>query len=166
VIQETINLAAQLLSRDGIKSLRRIDDVPDEDADDDNGEAAKLFASMSGDFDRVEAILTQHYGEPSRTGTCNDDIIPMHGVFRFAVWPVGEKQLFAAALQETRGYPIELVLGTSNIGETGEQAAFRRRVEKDAAITQQRCPFCALPLPPYRKTCNYCGKSAGRAAAG
>src|SRR5262249_24610867 len=56
------------------------------------------------------------YGNPSRTGKQDDQVIPVTGVFRFAVWSVGAKQLFAAAAHEDPGAPILLMLGTVDAG--------------------------------------------------
>jgi hypothetical protein len=61
----------------------------------------------------VQVELSKKYGAPSRTVTEDDDIIPLNGVFRFAVWPVDDKQLFVAASHEDRGVPILLMLGTA-----------------------------------------------------
>jgi hypothetical protein len=58
--------------------------------------------------------LTNQYGKPSRTGKEQDDVIPLNGVFRFAVWSVGDLQLFAVAAHEDRGVPILLMLGTAD----------------------------------------------------
>ena len=40
-------------------------------------------------------------------------VVPLNGVFRFAVWEVGERFLFAAAAHEDRGVPILLILGSA-----------------------------------------------------
>ena len=38
----------------------------------------------------------------------------------------------------------------------------RLRAEKDAAITDRRCPRCGVPCPRYRRTCKHCGFEIGR----
>lgn len=45
--------------------------------------------------------------------------------------------------------------------ERRKQAYLDATAAKDAAITDQRCPFCGKPCPSYRKTCKHCGKSVG-----
>jgi hypothetical protein len=107
------NLAVELLEGDvgGLEELRIHEFTDDEEAHD--GKAIKkLYADFSSEFDRVEAALTKKYGKPSRTGKEDDELIPLNGVFRFAVWSIDDKQLFAAAAHEDRGVPILLMLGT------------------------------------------------------
>jgi hypothetical protein len=43
----------------------------------------------------------------------DDEMIPLDGAFRFAIWSVGDKLLFAAA-HEDRGVSILLMLGTAD----------------------------------------------------
>jgi hypothetical protein len=112
-------LATELLEGDagGLEELRIHEFTDDEEADDDEA-IEKLYADFSAEFDRVEAALTRRYGKPSRTGKEDDDVIPLNGVFRFAIWSVDDKQLFAAAAHEDRGVPILLMLGTAD-GDVG-----------------------------------------------
>jgi hypothetical protein len=97
----------------GLEDLR-IHDFTDDEAAHDDEAIEKLYADFSAEFDRVEAALTKEYGKPLRTGTEDDEVIPLNGVFRFAIWRVGGKQLFAAAAHEDRGVPILLMLGTAD----------------------------------------------------
>src|SRR5687768_9857451 len=99
-------LASELLEADsgGLEELRIHEFTDDEEAHDDEA-IEKLYADFSAEFDRVEAALTKQYGKPSRTGKEDDEVIPLNGVFRFAIWPVGDNQLFAAAAHEDRGVP-------------------------------------------------------------
>ena len=62
-----------------------------------------------------QAVVTADFNNDGKLdlATSNYDI-PLNGVFRFAVWPVGDKQLFAAAAHEDRGVPILLMLGTAD----------------------------------------------------
>ena len=53
------------------------------------------------------------YGKPLRTGRSNTRLIPINGVFRYAVWEVGKRRLFVAAAREDRECPMELVLGAA-----------------------------------------------------
>ena len=107
-------LASELLEGDagGLEELRVHEFTDDDEAHDDEA-VERLCAEFSAEFDRVEAALTKRYGRPSRTGNEDDDVIPLNGVFRFAVWSVGGKELFAAAAHEDRGVPILLMLGTA-----------------------------------------------------
>ena len=107
-------LAKELLEAEvgGLEELRIHEFTDDESAHDDEL-AERLYAEFSADFDRVQAELGKEYGSPSRTGQEDDEVIPLNGVFRFAVWQIGDKQLFAAAAHEDRGVPILLMLGTA-----------------------------------------------------
>ena len=106
-------LASELLSAQpgGLEELRVHEFADDESAHDDQL-IQQLLAEFSADFDRVQDELSRSYGVPVRTGTQDDDVIPLNGVFRFAVWQVGEAQLYAAAAHEDRGVPMLLMLGT------------------------------------------------------
>lgn len=108
-------LASELLEGDaGALEELRIHEFKDDDEAHDDEAVEKLYADFASQFDRVEAELSKRYGKPSRTGKEDDEIIPLNGVFRFAVWPVGDKQLFVAAAHEDRGVPILLMLGTAD----------------------------------------------------
>jgi hypothetical protein len=117
-------LASELLAGDagGLEELRIHEFTDDEEAHDDEA-TEKLYADFSAEFDRVQVALTKQYGKPSRTGKegieydQDDEAIPLNGIFRFAVWTVGDKQLFAAAAHEDRGVPILLMLGTAASAE-------------------------------------------------
>jgi hypothetical protein len=108
-------LARELLEGDtgGLEELRMHEFADDEEAHDDDA-IDKLYEEFSSEFDRVVATLSKKYGKPSRTGKEDDEVIPLNGLFRFAVWSVGDKQLFAAAAHEDRGVPILLMLGTAD----------------------------------------------------
>jgi hypothetical protein len=95
-----------------LEEIRIHEFTDDEEAHDDEA-VDKLYSDFSAEFDRGEAVLTKQYGKPSRTGKEDDETIPLNGVFRFAVWQVGDKQLFAAAAHEDRGVPMLLMLGTA-----------------------------------------------------
>ena len=112
-------LANELLEGDagGLEELRIHEFNEDEEAHDDEA-IEKLYADFAAEFDRVEVALTRKYGKPSRTGKDDHDVIPLNGVFRFAIWRVEDKQLFAAAAHEDRGVPILLMLGTAD-GDLG-----------------------------------------------
>lgn len=117
--KDATTLASELLQGGpgGLEELRIHEFTEDEEAHDDEA-VEKLYADFSAEFDRVEAALIMQYGKPSRTGKEDDEIIPLNGVLRFAIWPVGDKQLFAATAHEDRGVPILLMLGTAD-GDVG-----------------------------------------------
>jgi hypothetical protein len=112
--ESALTLASELLEGElgGLEELRIHEFAEDEEAHDDET-IEKLYADFSAEFERVQAALTKRYGKPARVGKEDDDLIPLNGVFRFAIWTVGDKQLFAAAAHEDRGVPILLMLGTA-----------------------------------------------------
>jgi hypothetical protein len=107
-------LARELLAGDagGLEELRLHVFEDDESAHDDEF-IEKLYTDFSDDFDRVKAALTTEFGAPLRVGEEDDEVIPLNGVFRYAVWEVGDRLLFAAAAHEDRGVPIILLLDTA-----------------------------------------------------
>ena len=112
---KTATTVAQELLVSDIGSLEelRIHEFEDDDSANDDALLEKFYQDFAKDFDKVQAELSKQYGEPSRTGKADDDAIPLNGVFRFAIWSVNDKQLFAVAAHEDRGVPILLMLGTT-----------------------------------------------------
>mgnify|MGYP001547807214 CR=1 FL=1 len=88
-------------------------EFPDDESAHNDEQIEKLQTEFSAELDRIQKELSKQYGTPSRTGETDDDVIPLSGVFRFAVWEVDEQQLFVAASHEDRGVPILLMLGTA-----------------------------------------------------
>jgi hypothetical protein len=84
----------------------------DESAHDDD-RIERLYAEFSSELDRVQKELIKDYGKPSRTGETDDEVIPLNGIFRFAIWEVGDLQLFVTASHEDRGLPVLLMMGTA-----------------------------------------------------
>jgi hypothetical protein len=111
-----ISVAAALLKDEigGIEDLRTHEFADDEAAHDDDS-TEKLYASFGADFDAATAALSKKYGKPSRTGSEDDDVIPLSGILRFAIWELKDRQLFAAVAHEDRGTPILLMLGTVDV---------------------------------------------------
>ena len=107
-------MAKELLEGEpgGLEELRIHEFTDDESAHDD-AQLEKLYADFSAELERAQKELTKVYGEPSRTGESDDEVIPLGGVFRFAVWEAGEAQLFIAASNEDRGVPVLLMMGTA-----------------------------------------------------
>ena len=108
------SLARELVDRGpgGLEELR-VEEFPDDESAYDDVLHARLHAEFSAEFDRVQAELARTYGEPLRTGAGDDDLIPLNGVFRFALWELGDMVLFAAAAHEDRDCPLLLMLGTT-----------------------------------------------------
>jgi hypothetical protein len=108
-------LARELVDRGpgGLEELR-VHEFPDDKSAHDDALHSRLHAEFSAEFDRVQAELARTYGEPLRSGAEDDDLIPLNGVFRFALWEVGDMVLFAAAAHEDRDCPLLLMLGTSD----------------------------------------------------
>src|SRR6516164_1120064 len=97
-------LARELLEGDTgrLEELRIHEFADDEEAHDDDA-IDKLYEDFSSEFDCVVTALSKEYGKPSRKGKEDDEIIPLNGVFRFAIWSVDDTLLFVAAAHEDRG---------------------------------------------------------------
>jgi hypothetical protein len=76
----------------------------------------------------------------------------------------------AAALTEVSGGVFYDPQGDQSVRGRGVYALMRQdeeaqrergrlAAEKDAAITNNRCPHCGAPCPSYRKTCKACGRA-------
>ena len=112
-------LAAKLLKRkkEGLEELRlHVFELDGDEHDDELVE--QLYMEFSAEFDRAREELSTSFGPPERTGIEDDSAIPLNGVFRFAIWKIERKTLFAAAAHEDRGLPVILMLGTV----TGDEA--------------------------------------------
>ena len=111
--QSAVTLAKKLLKEDeeGLEELY-MHDFPDDESAHDDELAERLYTEFSADVESIQVELAKLYGPPLRTGKKDDKLIPLNGVFRFAIWKVNGRQLFAAAHHEDRGVPIILWLGT------------------------------------------------------
>jgi hypothetical protein len=105
---------ARALLAEGAGGLEeyRVHLFDDETSAHDDSLIERLRGEFSAEFDRVERELSATYGKPLRSGTQDDEQVPLNGVFRFAVWSTGQAQLYAAAAHEDRGVPMLLMLGT------------------------------------------------------
>lgn len=106
-------LAAKLLE-DGPGSLEefRIHVFEDDMEAHDDEAVARLYEDFAAEFERVKTQLSKKYGKPTRTGTEEDDTVPLNGVQHFAIWKVGKQELYAAVAHEDTEVPIILMLGT------------------------------------------------------
>ncbi len=111
---EALVLADRLLEEDAgqLEELRVHMFETDEEAHDDEA-IERLYAEFEVDFDRIMAALSEEYGAPARTGVEDDDVVELNGVFRFAIWQVGDKLLYATVAHEDRECPVLLMLGTA-----------------------------------------------------
>ena len=113
-MKSATTVAKELVESDiGNLEELRIHEFEDDASANDEESLEKLYEDFAKDFDQVQAELSRQYGPPSRTGKADDDAIPLNGVFRFAIWTVEDKQLFAVAAHEDYGVPILLMLGTA-----------------------------------------------------
>ena len=109
--EKAYKLARKLLKEgDGLEMLR-MHDFPDDESAHDDELTQRLYAEFSAELERIQTTLTEHFGEPAQVGNEDHDLIPLNGVFNFAIWEVNEQNLFVAAHHEDRGVPIILVIG-------------------------------------------------------
>ena len=113
--KSAINLARQLLTNNenGLEDLR-IHQFEDDKAAHNDSAIEKLYVEFSSELDRAQSELSSSYGEPYRTGAEDDEVIPLGGVFKFAVWEIEGRILFVVAAHEDRECPILLILGTAS----------------------------------------------------
>ncbi len=78
----------------------------------DDDRIEELYVEFSADVETIQDALTAELGPPKHKGKSNHKFIPLNGVFRYALWEVGDKHLFVAAHHEDREIPIILALGT------------------------------------------------------
>src|SRR5688572_32792753 len=111
-------LARKVLGGSGVKLefLRERVFHLDEDAAHDDDLHERLCEEYSAEFDRLKAELSKTYGKPLRAGSTNTRLVPLNGVFRYAVWKVRKRHLFIAAAREDRECPMWLVLGATSGG--------------------------------------------------
>jgi len=111
--RSAVKLAQKLLKQDedALEQLR-LHDFPDDESAHDDELTERLHAEFSAELDGVHAELSKAYGPSFRKGKSDNKVIPLNGVFRYAIWQIEEKQLFVAAHHEDRGIPIILWLGT------------------------------------------------------
>jgi hypothetical protein len=98
----------------GLEELRvhLFEDYEDDEEALDESAMEKLYSEFLAEFDQSQSALTAEYGEPSRIGDGDNEVIPLNGVIRFAIWAIGNSQLFLAFAHEDHGLPVLLMLGT------------------------------------------------------
>jgi len=111
--KSAVNLATELLRRPkaSLEDLE-IHQFEDDAAAHDDVVMEQLHADFESKFEREQSELSARYGKPSRTGDDDDEVIPLCGVGRFAIWSVEGKLLYLALAHEDRECPILLMLGT------------------------------------------------------
>jgi hypothetical protein len=115
IARRATRLARKLLKseKDGIESVQTYIFPDDDDgpAHDDQlqNRLAKDFQSA---LKHVQRELSKAYGKPLRTGVKRDRLLPLSGVFGFAIWKIDGRLLWAAVEHEDRELPYVLSLGT------------------------------------------------------
>jgi len=79
-------LAKQLLAGDpgGLEEIR-VHEFEDDAEAHDRERTEQLYEAFTAEFDRVAAAISKKYGQPERTGNKEHKVIPLNGVFRFAI---------------------------------------------------------------------------------
>ena len=115
MVKSSRELAIALLNDGpGGREAVRVHELEDDESAHDNDRIEELYREFGKDFDRVQMELSREYGQPSRTGIGDDDDIPLNGVFRYAIWNVGQLMLYVGAAHEDRGAPILLMVGIAD----------------------------------------------------
>jgi hypothetical protein len=112
--KSAVNLANELLGRSKASfEFLEIHQFEDNLAAHDDVAMEQLYSDFESQFEQAQSELSACYGEPSPTGDDDDEVIPINGVLRFAIWSVGGKLLYLATAHEDRELPILLMLGTA-----------------------------------------------------
>jgi hypothetical protein len=72
-----------------------------------------LRREFIADCEAAIAELTAAFGPPHEIGDDDIDVVPLNGVFKFAVWELAGQKLYVAAVHEDRECPYLLMLGTA-----------------------------------------------------
>jgi hypothetical protein len=110
--KSSAELACGLLEgkRDDFEVVRIHQFEDDVEAHDDAIQG-RIANELQTAFSRLCEELIPVFGRPTRTGTEDDELIPLGGVYGFAVWDVEGRFLYAAVAHEDRECPYLLVLG-------------------------------------------------------
>ena len=113
--QATLPVARQLLAspKASIAELW-VRPFEDDAAAHDDDLQAQLDRDFVTAFQEAQSELSEELGRPARFGQEHDEAVPLSGVFRFAIWSVGDQNLWLAAAHEDRECPFVLLLGTGS----------------------------------------------------
>lgn len=113
--KSAVSVANNLLAqRSGGFEIHLIHTFDDDTAAHDDQLHSRVHQDCESAFDDSCAELRLAFGPPTRTGSSDNESIPMSGVFRFAIWEIEGRQLFIAAAHEDRECPFLLLLGTTD----------------------------------------------------
>lgn len=111
-------VAAKLLktANDDLTELRLhiFEDGSDDEVALDEEAMDQLYKEFASNFSEVQGELIGVYGKPLRSGSNDDEVVPLNGVFDFSIWEVEGRFLYLAAAHEDSGLPVILMLGTSS----------------------------------------------------
>lgn len=112
--RNAVDLAQQLLqsTRSSAKSVLIFEFHDEEDSHDDEFQEA-AHDHFSRQYGESQEELIAVYGDPIKTGDNDHSMIPLSGVFRYAIWDLGSRKLFLALAHEDRETPLWLKLGVT-----------------------------------------------------
>ena len=108
---DTVLAQAAATLEEGEMDVVRIHEFELDGDEHDDAATDQLHKDFKADFDDATKVLSEHYGEPSRTGDTDDDAIPLAGLVAYNVWSIDDCSLFLAISHEDRGAPILMMLG-------------------------------------------------------
>jgi hypothetical protein len=116
-MSSVVQAAKRLLSLPaGESDDLRIHSFPDDEQAHDDDLQQQIADEFIRDFQTALVDLRQVYGDPETAGDEDEEIaelIPLCGIFRYAMWTVKRRRLFLAAAHEDRELPFLLMLGTT-----------------------------------------------------
>ena len=119
-VNKSAHAAASELLASGTGGLEelRVHVFADEESTHDDQLTERLYAEFASDFEGAQLELSKIYGEPTFAGSEGYELIPLVGIVQFALWTVGDLQLFLALSHEDRDLPILLTIGTADGSDT------------------------------------------------
>jgi hypothetical protein len=121
------------VSEPGVEQLRAYASTPSESASDES-----IRKVLAASLDVAQTELSSLFGPPRRVGNADDGLIPLWGVFRFAIWQIGVRLLYLAAQREDEDSPPHLM-----IGATGS-ASFRYTLSREVSGEYSNKHGCRL----------------------
>ena len=105
-------IADDVLGSPGNLEVLRIHEFTDDESAHDDEQVEALYKSFRTTFASACAELSDRFGPPLHVGIGDHKLIPLNGVFDYAIWTIEDQLLYIAAAHEDRGVPILLMIGS------------------------------------------------------
>ena len=110
---DVLAIATQVLDEPGEMEPVRLDMLEDDEIAHDDEAMKSLYSEFETFFDEAKSVLTQNYGEPAEIAEEDEEeVVPLNGIWRYALWSTDQATLFLALSHEDREAPVILMLGS------------------------------------------------------